>query len=384
MQDPISRINVGRVNCIFGRNSIKNLPDELRKLRISKPILITDNVLLRLGTVELLTSLLREQKIEYEIYSNITAEPENHLVDEALALLRQAGCDGVIGLGGGSVMDTAKCVAGIASNSGRMADYDRANPDHIDFEKDCLPIINIPTTSGTGAELSPYAVITNEEQHRKAGVSSPKLLSHTILVDPLLVRGLPKTPTAACGCDALAHCIEALTSTKSLQAPNPIIDALAVEGIGLLYQYLPRAWADGEDLEAREKVCWAASIGGIVLQYGSGAAHGMSNVLGGMYHIPHGNAIGMFLPHVLRFNVETCADRYALVAQKLGMRDARQTVESIASMIESFELPRLSAYVKDPGALEEIARQAVQDKCTRYNGRPVGPEDARALLEKAY
>lgn len=384
MEFPISQINLGRIKVIFGQNSITTLPNELKTLGIRKPLFVTDPVLEKLGTAAEVTGLLQNAGLPYTVYSQVSPDPGSHLVDEASAVFRETGCDGVIGLGGGSVMDVAKCVAVMGNHPGRFLDYDYTNPEKREFTRDCLPLICIPTTSGTGAELSQYVAITNDETGVKAGAGSPRLLTHTAIVDPLLVRGLPRNATAACGCDTLAHCIEGFVSTKSLNAPNKIIDALALEGIELIYRYLPRAVENGEDMETREMVSWAATIGGVALQYGSGAAHGISNVVGGTHHVPHGNAIAMFLPHVLRFNAAQCAARYALVANRLGMRNADEVTEALAAMIERFQLPRLSAYVKEESELEALAKAAVLDKCTKYNGRAVTVDDALAILKKAY
>lgn len=384
MKQAVSQINIGRIKVIFGQNSISTLPNELNSLNIARPLLVADPVLIKLGTVAAVIEILREQNITTFLYDKVTSEPGSLMVDEAVALLKENKCDGVIALGGGSVMDLSKCVAAMGTNPGRFLDYDYTNPNVKTFANDCLPLISIPTTAGTGSELSQYAAIRNDESGVKAGVGSPKLMAYTALVDPVLLRALPRNATAACGCDALAHCIEAFVSTKSLNAPNMIIDGLALQAIALLYRYLPRAVENGDDMDAREMVSWSATIGGIVLQYGSGAAHGISNVIGGQYHVPHGNAIAMLLPHVLRYNLPQCEARYSLIAERLGMNSAEEAIEALAEMIESFRLPRLSAYVPDASALEEIAALAVREKCTKYNGRPVTVADARTLLEKAY
>lgn len=384
MDYSVSQIWIGRTKIVFGRNSLSTLPNELKMLRVSKPLLLTDAVLERLGMADAAKTLLRENGIPFVTYAAISPDPNSRTVAAATDCYRQNACDGVIGLGGGSVMDTAKCVAAMANNAGSFLDYDFTNPEKREFQNDCVPLICIPTTSGTGAEVSRYAVITNEQTCVKSGASSSALLSHTAIVDPVLTMGLPRNATAACGCDALAHCIEGFTSTKSLHAPNPIIDALALEGISLLYRYLPRAVTDGADMEAREMVAWAATIGGIALQYGSGAAHGVSNVIGGTHHVPHGNAIAMLLPYVLRYNLPACRERYGIVAARLGMRTADGAIEALAQMIEQFRLPRLAEYVENAAELHAIAKLVVQDKCTRYNGRRITEADAQYLLECAY
>lgn len=289
-------------------------------------------------------------------------------------------------------MDTAKCTAAMASNGGSLLDYDHANAGYREFEKESLPLISIPTTAGTGSELSPYAVITNEQAGRKATIGSPMLYGKTALVDPSLTLGLPGTATAATGSDALAHCIEAYTSVKSAAKPNLIIDGLVLQGVKCLLKALPGACEDGSNYELREQVMWGSTMGGFVLQYGSGAAHGLANVLGGELHIPHGNAIGMLLPYVVEFNRDgdVCRKRYAQLAAGLGLSGDSEEVlaEALAKHIREvfgkLSLPPLSAWLKDPEGIPGLAELALKDKCTRQNSKPLSYEDACRLYEKAY
>lgn len=379
----VTKITVGRTLIMFGQNSLIYIPAELTNLGVKKPMLVTDGTLAKLGILRRVTELFKQAGIDFVLFDEVMPDPVSSIVDSATNKLKMNHCDGVIGLGGGSVMDVAKCVAAMAANPGKLLDYDHSNKNYAEFEQVCLPLINIPTTAGTGSELSQYAVITNEIEKRKATIGSPKLLSNAVIVDPTLVKGLPPRPTAACGCDALAHCIESVASVKSIQSQNLIIDSLALNAIELIYRYLPRAVSDGEDMEAREKVSWAATMGGIVLQYGSGAAHGLGNVLGGTYHVPHGYAIGMLLPHVLRFNLPSCEERYQLVAKQLGFATSAETVEAVAAMVEALPLPRLREYVPESD-LPRLAQMSLKDKCTQLNGKPVAESDALSIYQKAF
>ena len=386
----ITQIQIGQTRLLFGRDSVKGAAEEVKRLGGRRPLVVTDAALVKLGLLEKLEESLRQGELDWACYDRVMPDPASASVDEAVRLLREEGCDCVIGIGGGSVMDTAKCTAAMAANGGSLLDYDHANTDYREFEKGSLPLISIPTTAGTGSELSPYAVITNEQAGRKATIGSPMLYADAALVDPSLTLGLPKGATAATGSDALAHCIEAYTSVKSAAKPNLIIDGLVLQGVNCLCKALPGACEDGSNYELREQVMWGSTIGGFVLQYGSGAAHGLANVLGGELHVPHGNAIGMLLPHVVKFNRDVCRKRYARLAAGLGLLGdseealAKTFAEYIREMFRKLSLPSLASSLKETDRISELAELALKDKCTRQNCRPLTREDACCLYKKAY
>lgn len=386
----ITQIQIGKTKLLFGRDSVKGAAEEVKRLGGRRPLVVTDAALVKLGLLENLKESLRQGELDWVCYDGVMPDPVSASVDEAVRLLREEGCDCVIGIGGGSVMDTAKCTAAMAANGGSLLDYDHANADYREFEAESLPLISIPTTAGTGSELSPYAVITNEQAGRKATIGSPMLYADAALVDPSLTLGLPKGATAATGSDALAHCIEAYTSVKSAAKPNLIIDGLILQGVKCLLGALPGACGDGSNYELREQVMWGSTIGGFVLQYGSGAAHGLANVLGGELHVPHGNAIGMLLPHVVEFNRDICRKRYAELAAGLGLPGeddealSRSFAENIRDMFQRLALPPLSSWLQEPERISGLAELALKDKCTRQNSKPVTYEDACVLYQKAF
>lgn len=385
-----TQIQIGRTRLVFGTGAVHSIAEELKRYQAVRPLLITDKVLHGLGVLDELKESLRGAGIEWSLYEGVTPDPVSASVDEAVRVLKAENCDSVIGIGGGSVMDTAKCVAAMAVNGGLLLDYDHANESYREFEKESLPLLNIPTTSGTGSELSPYAVITNEREGRKATIGSPMLYSRSAIVDPMLIWNLPKGATAATGADALAHCIEVFTSVKSMQMPNLFIDALACQGVKCIYEALPGVCEDGKNAELREKMMWGSTIGGFVLQHGSGAAHGLGNVLGGELHVPHGNAVGMLLPHVIEFNKDVCGERYAQLAKTIGLEktgtdaQAEAFAEAMKQFFRKLELPGLSKWLRDKEQIPYLAALAMKDKCTRINGKPVTLEDAKKIYEKAY
>lgn len=390
MDNNITQMNIGQTRLIFGKNAVKQICNELEKLKVKKPLIVTDKMLRNIGLLDSILAPLQEKYITYAVYDEIKPDPKGSEVDNGVIYLKENACDGVIGFGGGSVMDSAKCIAAMATNSGVLMDYDHSNENYKEFDQISLPLINIPTTSGTGSEMSPYAVITNEKEGRKATIGSPSLLSRVAIADPLLVLDLPPAVTAATGADALTHNIEAFTTIKAMDKANPVIDSLALTGIKFLYENLLKAYENGSDYETREKVMWGSVMGGIVLQFGSGASHGLGNVLGGEYHIPHGNAVGMLLPYVMEFNKDVCGKRYEIIADYLGIEGSSAEVKvtkmirNIALIFEKMNFPRLSHYLKDLNDIQRISRLAVKDKCTRINGKPVNLEEAERLFKSVY
>lgn len=387
MSKNLSVFNYGQTKVIFGRNSIQEIITEMNRLSIMKPLIVTDEQLYQNKILDPLIQQLEKENVAFMLFDKVTPDPISSLVDNGVAVLKENACDGVIGIGGGSVMDCAKCIAAMCTNSGVLLDYDHANKNYKNFENVILPLINIPTTSGTGSEVSPYAVITNEKEYRKATIGSPLLISSVALLDPIFIDHLPPKATASTGMDALTHCIEAYTSINSLNNSNPIIDALALKGIELIYTSLLQAYSNSEK-KARERVLWGSLIGGIVLQYGSGASHGLGNVLGGELHVPHGTAVGMLLPHVIAFNYDACEERYKDIAKAmhLSCKDdnvKKSIVDSLQTLLDKMDFPVFQDYCNDIEKIKKLSTLAVVDKCTRINAKKVNEEDAYNIYQYA-
>ncbi|WP_416325972.1 iron-containing alcohol dehydrogenase [[Eubacterium] hominis] len=384
MSNNLSIFNYAQTKVLFGSKALASLPKELERLQISKLFIVTDKVLRDIGLLAPLIEILELNSVSFVIYDNVLPDPASHTVDEAVILLNKESCNGVLGVGGGSVMDCAKCIAAMSTNEGRLLDYDHGNKDYKEFINQSLPLISIPTTSGTGSEVSPYAVITNEKEHRKATIGSSSLISRVALLDPLFLQKLPPKVIASTGMDAFTHCIEAYASKSSSNEPNPIIDALALKGIEMISRSIVKAYETG-DGEAREDLMWGSLIGGIVLPYGSGASHGLGNILGGELHVPHGVAVGMLLPHVIEFNYDIGKNRYDQIANMMCLNQSKEVtiVDHIQGMLEKMKFPVLSDFVGDDEELRRISNLAVKDKCTRINIKNVSIEDAYQIYKKA-
>jgi len=320
-----------------------------------------------------------------EVLASADGEPTLADLDLALDTARQFGADGVVGLGGGSAMDVAKLVAALAD--GRQAFADVVGTDLL-FERR-LPLACIPTTAGTGSEVTPIAIIEDTEAQLKKGVVSRHLVPDFAYLDPELTRTMPRGVTAATGIDALTHCIEAYANRFA----HPVVDQWALEGIRLIGRYLEQACADGNDMEARAGMLRASHLGGQCLgPVNTAAVHALAYPLGGEFHIAHGAANSLLLPHVLRFNLDAAPARYADVAEALGCQRSADDAETALRGIERIERlseaigleRRLSAFGISANAIPHMAAAAltVQRLLVR-NPREVTEDDAQAIYQAA-
>ena len=320
-----------------------------------------------------------------EILDASEGEPTVDDVEAAIAVAREFGADSIVGLGGGSAMDVAKLVAALAHGS--QAFDDIVGSDLLTAR--ALPLACIPTTAGTGSEVTPISVIEDTRAQLKKGVVSPHLVPDSAYLDPELTRTMPRNVTAATGIDALTHCIEAYVNRFS----HPVVDSWAIEGVRLVGLYLERACADGGDMEAREGMLRASHLGGMCLgPVNTGAVHALAYPLGGEFHIAHGVANSLLLPHVLRFNLEAAPERYAAVAGALGVSrsgddhaDALKGVERIEELSARVGIERhLSAFGISENTIPHMAAAAMTvQRLLMRNPREVTETDARAIYQAA-
>ena len=320
----------------------------------------------------------------------VHGEPTIEIVQEGLRTARQ--CDLVIGLGGGSVMDTGKAIAALATNPGEVLDYLEVIGNGQPLLYAPLPYIAIPTTAGTGAEVTRNAVLESTEHHVKVSLRSPLMLPRIALVDPELTYDLPPEVTASSGLDALTQLIEPFVSVKA----NPMTDAICREGLRYAARSLRRAYENGDDKEARESMSIASLFGGLALANAAlGAAHGFAGPLGGMLHAPHGVLCARFLPLVMEANIKAMETRqprhpalarYVEIAQILtGSQDAAAPdgAKWAGELVEQLKIPRLSSY----GMTAEDFPEAVQktEKASSFKGNPIvlNAKELTDILEKA-
>lgn len=349
-----------------------------------RPLLVSCRALH--GTCQTLMKLWGTDGLEFVCLPEVDAEPT---VAGFEGLRTRAGAlapDAVVGLGGGSVLDVAKLLAAL---------LDRPEPVRAVFGIDRLPgrnltLVCLPSTAGTGSEVSPNAILLDEATELKQGVISRHLVPDAAFVDPELTYSLPPAVTAATGFDALTHCIEAFANRHA----HPWVDAVALQGIRWIGGYLERAVRDGSDREARRYLAYGSLCGGLCLgPVNTAAVHALAYPLGGRYRVAHGVANAVLLPHVLRFNLEAAPDRYAEVARALGVTDggsaeavARRGLERLVALARACGLPRgLAELGIRREDLPELARNAMQvQRLLRNNLRPMTETDARAIYEAAF
>lgn len=370
----------------FGPGSREVLISEIKTRNFRKVLLVTDKDLVKFGVAGKITALLEKGGIGYELFCDIKQNPTVRNVNDALAAFEKAGADVIVALGGGSAIDTAKAV-GIIS----------ANPDFRDVvslegvaptTKKSTPVIALPTTAGTAAEVTINYVITDEENVKKMVCVDPKDIPVVAIVDAELMASMPKGLTAATGMDALTHAIEGYI-TKGAWTLTDMFELKAIE---LIAKYLPAAVENGGDMDARDGMAVAQYIAGMGFSnVGLGLVHGMAHPLGAYYDIPHGVANAMLLPVVMQYNMESSIGKYADIAAALGVdtegmdekQKAQAAVDAVKALAVRVGIPeKLSALgVKEEG-IPALAKSALADVCTPGNPKETCIEDIEALYRK--
>lgn len=351
-----------------------------------KVALITDSFLVKIGVAEKVEEVLKNIGATSQIFDDIPPNPHAEVVGKCRAFVEDIGANVVVCLGGGSPMDVAKVVAMLANNEGTWEDYQwnmkqPANPP--------LTYIAIPTTSGTGSEVTKTAVII--DRNTKKGTGGDFFFAKGALLDPELMVSLPPMLTATTGIDAMTHAIEAYVGKNN----QPFTDALALEAIGILAKYLPRAFSNGDDLLAREQVAIAAAMAGLAMdQSGLGIVHSMSGPLSSYYDVPHGlsNAVG--LPYGMAYNIIAVPERLARIAEALGVditglsdREAAQAaVETVMDMMDDMQIPKdlndyFMKYGADEGDIEKFAEESCKMFLMRNNPRNPQVKDIAEIFE---
>ncbi len=322
----------------------------------------------------------------------VPGEPTVELVRDGAEYARDERCDLVVAIGGGSVLDAGKAVAALLTNPGEPVDYLEVIGAGLPLRHPSAPMIAIPTTAGTGSEVTRNAVLASPVHHVKASLRSAGMLPHLAVVDPELTYGLPKALTASTGLDALTQLIEPYTGARA----NPMTDMFCVEGIRRAATALPRAWENGSDREARREMAWASLLGGLALANASlGAAHGFAAPIGGMFPAPHGAVCAALLPHVMEVNVEAlqardprspALARYAEVARLVTGRAGatpNDGARSIAALCRQLEIPNLRAYGMTETHLPDLIAKAARASSMKGNPILLTEAELRTILVRA-
>ena len=301
---------------MFGAGVLENMGERVQRLKVKKVLVVTDPMMFSMGRADEVRKILESSGISTVIFSDVEPDPPIELIERAGKLYTDNDCDGILGLGGGSSMDTAKAVGLRVTHAGEMREYESIVGGTAKIKPLLPPIICIPTTSGTGSEVNPYAVITDKERDLKFMLMSNHLIPRLAVIDPLYCKTMPASLTVESGIDAMAHCIEGYVS---LAIPyHPYFEAMAVYGVKLIGRSLIRAYKNGNDIAARTDMCMAAICGGIAFLKGLGLGHAITHVLGAHYHIPHGRAAIYGLLCFVKANNETCKEQFIDMAQLLN------------------------------------------------------------------
>ncbi len=333
---------------VFERGSVKKLPALCAGIG-RRFIVVAGGSVRKSGVLDALAQGLKKQGLECIAFERASGEPTVAAVDEAVRAGLDAGADAIIGIGGGSAMDIAKAAAGVITNGGSIRDYLEGVGTGAKIIKDPLPLIAVPTTSGTGTEATKNAVIMSREEGFKKSIRDDRLLPKLALLDPELTASAPKSVTAASGMDAICQLIESHTAKQA----NSFCGAMSLYHTPLAMRALKRAYDDGQDMDARETMALASLVSGMCLaNAGLGAAHGIGAGLGALLGTPHGVACGMLLPHVMRYNIEHGVTRYADISEAFFQK--RFSNAKAASFALADAVDELRAYLELPKRLREL------------------------------
>jgi alcohol dehydrogenase class IV len=376
-----------RPRILYGPRSVREVGFEARKLGGSCAVIVTDEVLRQAGLAQRVVDGLAGSGVTLAgIFDAVPANSEVRVVEEGATFARDAGCDLLIALGGGSVLDTAKGMNLLLTEGGALLDYEGAGL----LTRPLRPLIAVPTTAGTGSEVTIAAVIRDEAQGLKLEFNSPFLMPDVAILDPELTLSMPPGLTAATGMDALTHAIEAYVSTGA----QPLSDALAIGAIKLIAANLRRVVQHGGDLEARGSMLLASNMAGIAFSNTLlGIVHAMAHPCGGRFGVPHGVANSILLPYGLEYNLPACASRLADVAAALGVNTggvddetaAQACIAAVRQLARDCGLPaRLSEVGVPHDGLRQMAADSQGDAMMFTNPLFAGEEDVLALYERAY
>jgi alcohol dehydrogenase class IV len=348
----------GRI--VFGENALES-SEEIIKEFGKKAFIVTGKIVTRMGIVQTLTDLLKLWNIDYQIYSDITGEPTDEMIKDGVDRYKQSGCDFLIGIGGGSSLDSVKAIAAMGTLEGKIADYMGK-----EIKGDFPPMVLIPTTAGTGSEATKFTIITDTENGIKMLLKGDDLLPDLAVIDYKLTLTSPESITAATGMDALTHAVESYTSRKG----NTLTDIYALSAIKRIFQYLPEAYKDGKNKKAREEMAIAAFEAGVCINNASVTiVHGMSRPIGALFHVPHGISNAILLAECLSYVVDGCYDRFARIAKEIGaaredvddVQAAHQFIDALKELCITCEIPTLSEYGIKKEEFDKVVDKMAED-----------------------
>lgn len=325
----------------------------------TKALIVTDNMMVKLGNLKKVTEILDKLNLKYEIYSDVNSEPTNVMVEKGKEIYINSNCDFLISLGGGSPIDTMKAIGAVISNEGEISDLlGKA------IENELPNMVAIPTTSGTGSEATQFTIISDINKGVKMLISSPVIMPNLAIVDPVFTMTAPPIVTAATGIDALTHAIESYTSRKS----QPMSDSFAISAVKRIFKYLKTAYTQGNNKEARTEMSIASLEAGIAFNNSSVTiVHGMSRPIGALFHVPHGLSNAMLLEKCLNFAKDGCEDKLAQLAKAIGIENlgvkesAEAFIEEVSILCKDLKIMTLEEYGIDKEEFYEVLDKMAED-----------------------
>jgi len=371
---------------VYGRGAIKELTNELKRAGATRPLLVTDKGILSAGLLRFVTPLLEQAGIKPQVFSEFEANPTERDALRGIEAYRAAKADSVLGVGGGASLDMAKAVALLVNHPPPLGQYDDAKGGDARITQPVPPIVQVPTTAGTGSEVGRSTVLVIDGT--KTVLFSPALMAKAAILDPELTVGLPPFITAATGMDALTHNLEAYVA----KGDHPLADAIAIDGLRRIALHLKRAVENGKDLEAREQMLLGSAFGAIAFQKGLGACHSVAHALTPVAGTHHGLANSLMLPAVVSFNRSAAEQRFADAAVALGADPKMSVAERAhlcAELVDDLRgacgLPRrLSQAGVKREMIPQLVEKALADACHQSNPRPVTQVDFERLINEAF
>ncbi|MEL7565387.1 MAG: iron-containing alcohol dehydrogenase [Dehalobacterium sp.] len=370
---------------LFGEGELKKLGEELAKMNVTKVLVVTDNGLAGTEVFQSVCNQLDTAGIHYVKFTEVEPNPTIRMMDKGAIIYKNEGCDAVIGVGGGSSMDTAKGIAVVVSSGGTVKEYCGA----FKIKNQPAPIILIPTTTGTGSETSWHCSVKDEETHFKLSIRSNLIVPALTILDPVLVASLPPRLVAETGMDALSHLFESYTSTNT----SRFMDMFAEEGIKCIGSSIRQFYANRKNLKAAANMQYAAMLGGITISHArTGAVHALARPIGGQFGVSHGLAISIMLPHVMQYSWIACPEKYKFAAEALGENigglslneAAQKAIEAVRQLQKDLGLPRtLSEVGVTEESIPSLAYDAVKTGSAVFNPRVVGQKDLECILNSA-
>lgn len=370
---------------LMGVGAVNEAGPRIKALGCNKSLLVTDKGLSKMGVAEEIANVIRQAGVEVSIFDGAEPNPTDLNVEAGLRQYRELGCDSIISLGGGSSHDCSKGIGLVASNGGTIHDYEG-----VDQSKEpMIPLVAINTTAGTASEMTRFCIITDTSRKIKMAIVDKHTTPLISINDPILTVKMPVGLTAATGMDALTHAIEAYVSTDA----TPITDACALQTMRLVSKNLRAAVSNGDDIEARNNMCYAQFLGGMAFNNASlGYVHAIAHQLGGFYNLPHGVCNAVLLPHVERFNLIAKPERFVDIAVALGENVSGLPIRKAAEMaLTAIEI--LAKDVGIPGSLTELgvkeedipllAENAMKDACSFTNPRKATLDDVQSIIRAA-